>query len=87
MLIPNLTVETKFKTMKKIRIIGLLSIGFLMFAGTTACNKKKGHCYCKYANGEKKSFDFTHLDRGAQQDSCSQTSTNAGYFGGSCKLK
>ena len=74
--------------MKKIRIIGVLTLALVFSAGiTTSCKKEKGTCYCKYANGEKKSFDYKHLPRSQQQDSCAQTSTNASHFGGSCKLK
>lgn len=74
--------------MKRLRFIGLAIIALLFFAGiTTSCKKEKGVCYCKYANGEKTSYDFKHLPRSQQQDSCSVTSSNASHFGGSCKLK
>lgn len=74
--------------MKKIRFIGVLALGLIFSAGiTTSCKKEKGTCYCKYANGEKLSFDYKHLPRDQQQDSCNVTSNNASYYGGSCKLK
>ena len=75
--------------MKKLSLIGATALAFLFFAGTTtSCKKKeKGTCYCKYANGEKKSFDYKHLPRSQQQDSCAVKSNNASHFGGSCKLK
>lgn len=74
--------------MKKLRIIGVLTLALFFSAGiTTSCNKEKGVCYCKYANGKKTSYDFKHLPRDQQQDSCSVTSSNASHFGGSCKLK
>lgn len=54
----------------------------------SSCNKEKGVCYCKYANGEKLEFDLNAVPgRTAQEDSCSDISNNASYYGGSCKLK
>ena len=73
--------------MKKLYFIGAAALMLVAIATTTSCNKKNGHCYCKYVKGDKKDFDLSQYSRSMQQDSCNIFDKNASYFGGSCKLK
>jgi hypothetical protein len=67
-----------------------LLIVMLLFAAvaTMSCKKKtRGICYCEFYSGAESQYDYRHLPRDQQNDSCEVNNQNAANFVGNCKLK
>ena len=50
-------------------------------------DKKKGVCYCEFVKGDDQEYDLSNLSRDEQQIECNRHDSNAGKFGGKCKLE
>lgn len=66
-------------------------IFFILLISFSACKKdkdrKKGFCYCEFANGNNQEYDLNHLSRIDQQKECDRHNNNAAQFGGVCTLE